>query len=70
VLGGLLALPINGLATGMFNWSTFAEVAFEFRVTAGLLALGLAFALVMGALGGLLPARWAARRPVLEALKA
>ena len=69
VLGCLLALPINGLATGMFNWSTFAEVAFEFRVTAGLLLLGLAFALVMGALGGLLPARWAARREVLESLR-
>lgn len=70
VLGGALSLPINGLVTGMFNWSTFAEVAFEFRVTAGLLALGLAFALVMGVLGGLLPARWAARRDVLDSLRA
>lgn len=69
VLGGALSLPMNGLATGMFNWATFAEVAFEFRVTAGLLVLGLAFALVMGALGGLLPARWAARRDVLDSLR-
>jgi hypothetical protein len=28
------------------------------------------FALVMGALGGWLPARWAARQPVLDALRA
>lgn len=69
VLGCLLALPMHGLATGTFNWSTFAEVAFEFRVTPDLLALGMAFALVMGALGGLLPARWAARRDVLESLR-
>jgi putative ABC transport system permease protein len=70
LLGCLLSLPLNGLATGTFNWSTFAEVAFEFRITAGLLLAGLAFALVMGALGGLLPARWAARQPLLEALRA
>jgi putative ABC transport system permease protein len=70
LLGCALSLPLNGLATGTFNWSTFAEVAFEFRITGGLLAAGMAFALVMGALGGLLPARWAARQPLLEALRA
>lgn len=69
VLGDALSLPMNGLLTGTFNWSTFSEVAFEFRVTPGLLGLGLVFALVMGLLGGLLPARWAARRDVLEALR-
>ncbi|MEY2411112.1 MAG: putative transport system permease protein [Verrucomicrobiota bacterium] len=68
-LGGMMALPMNGLLTGMFNWSTFSEVAFEFRVTAGLLGLGLLFALMMGVLGGLLPARWAARRDILDALR-
>ena len=70
LLGCVLALPMHGLATGAFNWSTFAEVAFEFRITATLLLAGMAFALVMGVLGGLLPARLAARKPVLEALRA
>lgn len=70
LLGCLLALPLNGIATGTIGWNTFAEVAFEFRITPVLLAKGLAFALVMGVLGGLLPARLAARKPVLEALKA
>lgn len=69
VLGCLLALPLNGISTGTFNWASFAEVAFEFRVTASLLAGGMLFALGMGVLGGLLPARWAARKPVLEALQ-
>lgn len=69
-LGCLLSLPLNGVATGTFNWTTFSEVAFEFRITGELLAKGLAFALVMGALGGLLPARAAARKPVLDALRA
>ena len=70
VLGCVLSLPMHGLTTGTFNWTTFAEVAFEFRITAGLLASGMVFALLMGVLGGLLPARRAAGKPVLDALRA
>ena len=69
VLGCLMALPLNGLATGTLSWNSFTEVAFEFRITGELLAKGMVFALVMGALGGLLPARLAARKPVLDALR-
>lgn len=69
-LGCLLVQPLNGMATGTMSETTFAEVAFEFRVTGELLLKGLAFALVMGLLGGLLPARMAARKPVLDALRA
>jgi hypothetical protein len=65
-LGGLLSLPLQGLATGTFNWRSFAEVAFEFCVTGGLLAGGLAFAVVMGLPGGLLPARLAAHKSMLD----
>ncbi|MCX6908975.1 MAG: ABC transporter permease [Verrucomicrobia bacterium] len=68
-LGCIASLPINGLATGTMSWTTFSEVAFEFRITGELLAKGMAFALVMGVLGGLLPARVAARKPVLDALR-
>ncbi|MFZ2644199.1 MAG: ABC transporter permease [Verrucomicrobiia bacterium] len=68
-LGCIASLPINGLATGTMSWTTFSEVAFEFRITGELLAKGLAFAVVMGVLGGLLPARVAARKPVLDALR-
>lgn len=68
-LGCGLALPLQGLATGTFNWKTFAEVAFEFRISGEVLAWGMVFAVVMGIAGGLLPARAAARRPVLEALR-
>jgi putative ABC transport system permease protein len=70
LLGCLISLPLNGIATGTFSWTTFAEVAFEFRITPELLSKGLLFALVMGVLGGLLPARLAARKPVLDALRA
>ena len=68
-LGCLLALPLNGLATGTLSWNSFTEVAFEFRITGELLAKGMLFAIVMGGLGGLLPARLAARKPVLDALR-
>ncbi len=70
VIGCLLSLPLNGVATGTFGWTTFAEIAFEFRITPELLGKGMLFALAMGVLGGLLPARFAARKPVLDALKA
>ena len=32
VLGVLLTLPVNGLTTGVGNFSTFSEVAFRFKV--------------------------------------
>jgi putative ABC transport system permease protein len=70
VLGGLAVLPLNGFTTGTMNLQTFSHLAFAFRVTPVLLLLGLGFALLMGLLGGLPPAIRAARRPVVEALRA
>ncbi len=69
-IGCLLSLPLNGYATGTMSAVAFTEIAFEFRITPELLAQGMIFALVMGVLGGLLPARVAARKPVLDALRA
>ena len=69
VIGCLLALPVHGLSTGTTNFSSFSEVAFKFRITPALLAGGLIFAAVMGALGGFLPAVRAARIPVARALR-
>lgn len=69
-IGCLLALPINGLVTSTTNWASFSEVAFAFRVTPSLLAAGMIFAITMGALGGLLPARRAAKQAVVDALRA
>lgn len=68
-LGCLMALPINGLVTSTTNWASFSEVAFAFRITPRLLLNGMIFALVMGTLGGLLPARHAARQQVVDALR-
>jgi putative ABC transport system permease protein len=69
LVGCLLALPIHGLTTGTMNFTTFSEIAFAFRITPDLLLRGIGFSLVMGALGGLLPARLASRQPMVEALR-
>ena len=69
LLGCLLALPIHGLSTGAMNFYTFAELSFHFRVTPQLLARGLLFAVAVGLIGGLLPARLAARRSLVEGLR-
>jgi ABC-type lipoprotein release transport system permease subunit len=69
VIGCLLALPVNGLVASTTNWASFSEIAFSFRVTPQLLLAGLIFAVVMGVLGGFLPARRAAKMPVVQALR-
>jgi len=51
------------------NFQTFAELAFQFRLSAKIVAQGLGFALAMGLAGGLLPAFRAARMNIVEALR-
>lgn len=72
--GGLLgSLPcyvvLNGWTTGTANWQTFSEVAFQFRVTPGLVATSTILAMVMAVVGGFLPAWRAARVPIAAALR-
>ena len=69
VLGCLLALPINGVTTGTTNFATFSEVAFNFRVTPGLLLNGFIFAVFMGLIGGFFPAWRAAHENIVTALR-
>ncbi len=69
VLGILLVLPVNGLTTGIGSFTTFTEIAFQLRITPQTMAVSLAFALLMGAAGGLLPAWQAARKEILTALR-
>lgn len=70
LVGCVAVLPINGLTTGTINWQTFSHLAFAFRITPDLMALGMGFALVMGAVGGLPPAIRAARANVAHTLRA
>ena len=67
--GGLAWAAFDGYQTATMNWQSFSQVAFAFKVAPSLLARGLFFAVVMGLLGGLLPAIRAARMPVVTALR-
>jgi putative ABC transport system permease protein len=70
IIGGAAAyFAFNGYQTSTMNFSTFSQVAFAFRVTPRLLAVGLAYALMMGLIGGLFPAIRAARLPIPVALR-
>jgi putative ABC transport system permease protein len=68
-LGCLLASAANGYTTGASNLQTFREVAYAFRITPGIVAAGMGFALVMGILGGLLPSVRAARLSIAAAVR-
>ncbi len=68
-VGCLAVLPLNGLTTSTMNFQTFSNLAFAFKITPELLAKGILFALIMGLIGGLLPAVRAARLPVATALR-
>jgi putative ABC transport system permease protein len=68
-IGCLAVLPLNGLTTSTMNFQTFSNLAFAFKITPELLVQGIVFALVMGLIGGLLPAVRAARLPVATALR-
>ena len=59
---------LNGITTGIGN-SNFSETAFDFRVTPQIMVVGIAFAVILGAVGGLFPARNAARKEILTALR-
>lgn len=69
VLGCLLALPMHGISTGTANFQTYSEVLFNFRITPGILLRGLAFSAAVGALGGYLPARRAARMKLIDVMR-
>lgn len=69
LIGIALVLPLNNVTTGITSFFTFSEIAFNFRVGPSVMAAGLIFALFMGALGGLFPARSAAKKEILTALR-
>ena len=69
IIGCLLALPVNGMATSTTNFASFSEIAFRFLVTPPMLLAGMIFAALMGAIGGFFPSRNAAKRVIVEALR-
>jgi putative ABC transport system permease protein len=69
VLGALIAYVLfNNLSVSTLGQS-FTQVVFNFKVTPQLVARGLLIAIVIGMLGGLMPALRAARLPVTTSLR-
>ena len=70
LMGGTLAyVGFNGYQTATLNFQTFSQVSFAFMVTPALLTQGIAYAVIMGFLGGLFPAVRAARLPIVTAFR-
>src|SRR5437660_2251931 len=65
----IAVLPAIGPPTAQMDLQTFSHLAFAFKITPQLLVQGVFFALVMGVVGGLLPAARAAAQPVATALR-
>jgi len=70
LIGGIAAwAAFDGYQTSTMNFQSFSQIAFAFAVTPKLLGMALIYSLVMGLVGGMLPAIRAARLPVVTALR-
>jgi putative ABC transport system permease protein len=70
VIGSFLGwLFFDNLSTGTVNWQSFSELAFQFKVTPRLMAVGILLAVVMGMVGGFFPAFRASRMTLARALR-
>jgi len=73
-LGGLVGLFfasfLQFFTVSTMNFQSFAELAFSFTLTFEIFYKGMVFSLVMGFVGGLLPAVRASRMVIVEALRA
>jgi ABC-type lipoprotein release transport system permease subunit len=67
--GCLLVWPLHRVPTGTTNFQTFTEVAFAFQVTPRVLATAIGLAMLLGLIGGLLPAWRAARALPVDVLR-
>jgi ABC-type lipoprotein release transport system permease subunit len=74
LLGGIVGLigasVMQAMSISTTNFQTFAEIAFSFTLTPGIVVASLIFALAMGFIGGFLPAARAARMKIVDALRA
>jgi ABC-type antimicrobial peptide transport system permease subunit len=69
VAGCLFASFLAATSFTTTNWSSFTEVKFRFHFSPAIAMRATFFAIVMGFLGGLLPAARAARLQIAEAVK-
>jgi ABC-type antimicrobial peptide transport system permease subunit len=69
-IGILCATVLRQFEVSTTNWDTFAELAFSFETSPQIIAGGFFFAIVMGIIGGFLPAVQASRLKIIAALRA
>ncbi len=73
LVGGLAGVFVSSFlqlfTISTVNWQTFSELAFSFTLTPDIIAQSLVFSLMMGFVGGVLPAARAARMNIVEALR-
>ena len=71
--GGLMGLFFASfmqlITISTVNWQTFSELAFSFTLTRGIIVNSLLFSLIMGFVGGVLPAVRASRMNIVDALR-
>jgi putative ABC transport system permease protein len=70
VIGLFMASFMQFFTISTMNWQSFSELAFSFTLNASIVAKATVFALLMGAIGGFLPAVRAARLKIVDALRA
>jgi len=70
LIGLLFASFMQFITISTVNWQTFSELAFSFTLTSEIVIISLIFSLVMGFVGGVLPAVRASRMNIVEALRA
>ena len=68
-IGVILASFLQYLTISTINFATFSELAFGFQLSAGIAISALIFSVVMGTIGGFLPAVRAARLSIVSALR-
>jgi len=74
LVGGALGVALAALLSferiSVVNFQSFSEIGFGFALSPGVIARALVFAVVMGVVGGFLPAVRAARLNIVNALRA
>jgi ABC-type lipoprotein release transport system permease subunit len=74
VIGGVIgvfgAFFLRFVRVSTTNWDTFSELAFNFEISTVIIVSAIIFSLLMGILGGFLPAVRASRMKIVESFRA